>query len=399
MASVRIRKRGKTFSYAFEAGKQADGRRRVIEKGGFATREEAYEAGTAAYIDYRHGNIGITSERITVKDFLDLWLKHMKDNIRMTTFKSYGSFATHSIIPYIGSIILQDLTPAMLDKWMQELFSKGYSKGTLSEVKMVLQEALSYAVYPCQLIQSSPVTYIKVPRNAPEKIVKRTIITEEKYEEVLNGLPADSPFRLPIIILYNTGLRIGEVIGLCWEDVDFKNGTLTVRHQLITQNKKDYISPLKTKASYRTIYLTQDFLNTLADEKEAQEMNEDLLGDEYVVYNYVENGSNLITGHSAAFKSEMPRVHLVCIGKDGRLASKHSIMGYLSSHGTNSHSFRHTQATRLAEIGIPPAAVSARLGHANTSITLDLYTHSTEEQQKLIAKNLEIDDMDKFFDK
>ena len=68
MAQVRVRKRGKTFSYIFEAGK-VDGKRKVVEKGGYRTKGEAYKAGVAAYNDFLHGNIGITSESITLKDF------------------------------------------------------------------------------------------------------------------------------------------------------------------------------------------------------------------------------------------------------------------------------------------------------------------------------------------
>ena len=70
MATVRTRKRGKTYSYIFEAGKKADGKRKVVEKGGFATRKLAYDAGVAAYTDWKHGNIGIVSENITLKDFM-----------------------------------------------------------------------------------------------------------------------------------------------------------------------------------------------------------------------------------------------------------------------------------------------------------------------------------------
>ena len=69
MSQVRTRKRGKTFSYIFEAGKKADGKRKVVEKGGFATKKAAYDAGVAAYNDWKHGNIGITSDNILLKDF------------------------------------------------------------------------------------------------------------------------------------------------------------------------------------------------------------------------------------------------------------------------------------------------------------------------------------------
>ena len=73
--AVRTRQRGKTFSYAFEAGHDENGKRIVIEKGGFATRAEAYEKGTEAFVDFKHGNIGITSEKITVKDYMESWLE------------------------------------------------------------------------------------------------------------------------------------------------------------------------------------------------------------------------------------------------------------------------------------------------------------------------------------
>ena len=69
----RTRKRGKTFSYIFEAGK-INGRRKVVEKGGFATKSAALKAGMEAYVDWLHGNIGITSESITLKDFMTKWL-------------------------------------------------------------------------------------------------------------------------------------------------------------------------------------------------------------------------------------------------------------------------------------------------------------------------------------
>ena len=69
MAKVRIRKRDKTFSYIFKAGKKADGKRKVVEKGGFESKKAAYDAGVAAYNDWKHGNIGITSENISLNCF------------------------------------------------------------------------------------------------------------------------------------------------------------------------------------------------------------------------------------------------------------------------------------------------------------------------------------------
>ena len=86
MSQVRTRKRGKTFSYIFEAGKKADGKRKVVEKGGFATKKQAYDAGVAAYNDWKHGNIGITSENISVRDFMQNWF----ENVLTPTVKNHS---------------------------------------------------------------------------------------------------------------------------------------------------------------------------------------------------------------------------------------------------------------------------------------------------------------------
>ena len=105
MAQVRTRKRGKTFSYIFEAGKTADGKRKVVEKGGFATKSEAYNAGVAAYNDYLHGNIGITSEKITLKDFITAWLENIVVlNVKLNTMKTYQSRFINQILPYLNEV-------------------------------------------------------------------------------------------------------------------------------------------------------------------------------------------------------------------------------------------------------------------------------------------------------
>ena len=172
MSQVRTRKCGKTFSYIFEAGKKSDGKRKVVEKGGFATKKAAYDAGVTAYTDWKHGNIGITSENILLKDFLQNWLeKVVALNVKLTTMQSYISFIDKAIMPYLGNIPLQEMTPAVLDNWMRSLQSIGYSKGSLSDIHSLIHHALDYAVYPAELISSNPANYIKVPKKAPTNIV------------------------------------------------------------------------------------------------------------------------------------------------------------------------------------------------------------------------------------
>ena len=121
MSQVRTRKRGKTFSYIFEAGKKPDGKRKVVEKGGFESKKAAYDADVAAYNDWKHGNIDITSENISVKDFMQNWF----ENVLTPNVKNH-------LIPNLGDYSIQKLTPAVLDTFIRKLFTDGYSKNTIS---------------------------------------------------------------------------------------------------------------------------------------------------------------------------------------------------------------------------------------------------------------------------
>lgn len=172
MAQVRVRKRGKTFSYIFEAGK-VDGKRKVVEKGGFPTKATAYKAGVEAFNDFLHGNIGITSEAITLKDFMTAWLDNVVAlNVKPSSMQTYQTYMKNQIVPYLGETKVQELTPALLDKWIRDLQQAGLSYNSISAVHAFLHNALNYAVYPAQLISSNPAAYIKVPRNAPRNVVK-----------------------------------------------------------------------------------------------------------------------------------------------------------------------------------------------------------------------------------
>ena len=124
----------------------------------------------------------------------------------------------------------------------------------------LIHQALNYAVYPAQLITSNPAAYIKVPKNAPKNIIKRTIITSERFAELLQKYPFGTPMYIPLLLLYHTGMRLGEVLGLSWQDVDFAAKKITLRRQLLCLRKQGYfLASLKTESSKRYI-LIDDYL-------------------------------------------------------------------------------------------------------------------------------------------
>jgi len=394
MAQVRTRKRGKTFSYIFEAGKSADGKRKVIEKGGFATKSEAYKAGVAAYTDFLHGNIGITSESITLKDFMTNWLENVVAvNVKVTTVQIYQSRLHNRIFPHLGEIKLQELTPAMLDKWIRNLQQAGLSHNTISALHMLIQNALNYAVYPAQLISSNPAAYIKIPKNAPRNIIKRHIISRERFNALLEKYPFGTPFYIPLLLLYHTGMRIGEVLGLSWQDIDFIAKKINLRQQIRYLSKRGYFfTTLKTESSKRYILIDDYLLGELKRWQNQQAANEKQFGGAYV-YIYREPDGHIQRQSRALPAPAGEKVSLVCIRNDGRLVLSETLTKILHDEGLNAHSFRHTHATQLIENGAAPKGVAGRLGHVDATITQNLYTHNTQKLQEetlaIFGKNLQ----------
>ena len=380
--AVRTRKRGKTYSYIFEAGKDNEGKRKVIEKGGFATQKEAYNAGVSAYTDWLHGNIGITSIKITLKDFMANWLeKVVALNVKSNTLQEYKFRFEHYILPKLGDEKVQDITPAVADKFTRELAAQGFSKNTLSAIQTLLCHALDYAVYPAQIISSNPARYIKVSKKAPTNVVQRTIISQEKFSELLIKYPFGSALYIPLLLLYHTGMRISEVCGLSWDDVNFEKGVISLCRQIIPiRNKGSYFSTPKTKSSVREIVMDKFLMNELQRWKNHQLDNEAELGESYV-YVYRDKEDKVIQQSRGLKIFAAEKVELVCTHKDGKFVQRNYVIYSLAKENLNSHSFRHTHATVLIENGAMPKGVAGRLGHSNATITQNLYTHNTEKIQ------------------
>ena len=385
--TVRTRKRGKTWSYSFDLKKGPNGKRRMKEKGGFATKADAYTAGVAAYTDWKNGNIGLTTEKITVAQYLTSWFDRHKLNLKPTSQTLY-SYHIRTLSKHLGGIILQELKPRDVDNFLQALCDEGMSKKTIAGCKNVLHLALKHAIYPLELISTNAAEAVEVPKRAVKQVTKRHIIDQQKLYELLTAYPFGTSYYMPIIIAYYTGLRLGEVLGLEWNCVDLITGELIVKQQLQSSPRLGlYISTPKTTTSNRTILLDDDTLDILRRWRQCQTENEVNYGQSYV-YNFkqVDDGRVLAVSKGLAKKAiNTEKLHLVCTRPNGSYILPPTIIAAMRKHGINFHSFRHTHATLLMENMASPKSVAARLGHKNTSITEDLYTHVTKEMQQQTA--------------
>ncbi len=164
MAGIRTRRRGKSYSYIFEAGKDEDGRRKVVEKGGFKTETEALDAGMDAYISWKHGDIGITSEKISLTDFIRQYVEMRKDDFAPTYINTLVSHVNNHIIPYLGNMPVQEINPLAVSKWISLLARKKLAKKTIMAIRAIFHAIMEYAIFPAQLINSNPVLTLPMPK-------------------------------------------------------------------------------------------------------------------------------------------------------------------------------------------------------------------------------------------
>ena len=342
MSKIRIRRRGNTYSYSFDISKNP---RRMKEKGGFSTEDEAFDAGVAAYADWKSGNIGITSERVKLRDYLASWLENIvRPNVKRMTNISYRDTVKSRILPYLGDRYVQELRPRDIDLWVQTLARKGLSHGTIQQTKAVLSIALKYAVYPAELITANPAAGISIPRSAPRKVTPRIIITPEQFA----AIPVEEKYYHTYKILYHTGLRLSEALGLAWDDIDLTTGEIIIVRQ---RQRTGFFESPKTATSVRSFYADAAFLSYLRALRAAQSKQEMRLGEAYqIAYESAEDHRLILLPKKMPPPADHIRRHLVCVLPSGIPHKHECISSRLRNLHLNPHSFRHTHATRLTEL-------------------------------------------------
>ena len=378
---IRTRKRGNSYSYIFEAGKKPDGKRNVVEKGGFDTEEKAYNAGIEALNAYLHGDIASSSGRIPFTDYMEQWLEKVhKSSVAPHVYDMQIGYYNTRIAPAFQGIYLQDIKPAHIDAWLRGLVKDGLAENSIKGYKSILHSALNYAVYPAEFILTNPASLVKIPNSAVTNVVERKLITPETYKKIVNDKQLKPAERLVAIIAYHTGMRIAEILGLTWECIDLDKGLIKVSHQVIRYKGQRYFtSKLKRLSSYRTIYIDQDLVNLLKmwHDKQLKYTSP------FSIINYVNSIPGQLHIQTQKYLPEgVTPVHFVCLSNKGKLVSYSNVAEKLKKYNLNTHSFRHTHATMLVESGAPLKGITSRLGHKNVGITQDIYAHASEVIQQ-----------------
>ena len=318
------------------------------------TRREVQDKLATALRAQRDGVLLAKTDQ-TLSAYLEQWLETMaKPSVRPRTFENYR-LNVRRARELLGRIRLGELTPAAIQGAYAALLRRGLAPRSVWQMHMVLHRALRQAVLSGALVRN-PVDGVSRPRASHHEIRTLTIDEVKRLFEITR----DHRLHALWVVLATTGVRLGEALGLKWEDVDFNLGRLSIRRSLQREAHVGFVlvEP-KTAKSRRSVYLAPGTIQALKEHLVRQENERQLARDLWQ------------PKHDLVFKSELGKPM-----QDGQVSwSFHQALAKAGLPRIRIHDLRHTAATQLLERGVHPKVVQEMLGHSTITLTLDTYSH------------------------
>ncbi|BAR82929.1 DNA integration/recombination/invertion protein [Bacillus thuringiensis serovar tolworthi] len=357
-----IRKRGTKWCIVVDIGTDPEtGKRRQKWFSGYKTKKEA-EKDVAKKITELHEGTFIQPSKVTVNTFLAEWIEAKKINVKKSTYDEYRGIIKNHLIPHLGEIKLEKLNGMHIQKFYNKL-NETLSANTINLVHTILSTSLNQAV-KFKLIPFNPAKMVESPRK------EKTSFHVWDEDEVKHFIKASqkSRYHIAYLLAITTGMRMGEILGLRWQDVDLKNKTISINQTLSHDCK--LILDTKTKQSKRLLPI--DDGTTAALQKHKLRVKQEKLKAGQAYYNLdlvvCSQLGNLVfrSQFHVNFKTYIAKADLKVI---------------------RFHDLRHTHATLLLKQGVHPKVVSERLGHKDVLITLNKYSHILPGVQEQAVEN------------
>lgn len=319
------------------------------------------------------GNENFTSVRdeITLDKWFDRWMKVYKEkSIRPNTRREYTHIYRKNISPYLGNRHINSLVKSDIQQLVDRASDNNYAYERQNKIKVILRDMLQRAVED-NLTAHNPVSGIKLRADKEIKAKSLTLDEQREFFDHCRNTFYDNLFNVAV----NTGLRPGELFALQLSDVDLENGFIDVNKTLVYQKYLDddgktfHVEPPKTKQSYRKVPINsacrvhlekQLELKAVMSKKRPKQQNE------YLFVTKFNTPLNSVI-YSDAIKAVIRQINLT-----RPFDNQFEVF--------SGHTFRHTFATRCFENGVDAKVVQSYLGHASLKMTMDLYTHVTEEK-------------------
>lgn len=314
-------------------------------------------------LEERKKSTAVFSQKNSTKTFgiiLEQWLEHNKLHLKGATINKYSYMIAKHIVPDLGSIEITDISSSKINLFLDNKLTSGRKDGrgglSSSYVKtlaIIIESALDFAIE--EGVYNAQKKAINKPRSVKKDI---TILSSKDIEKIekINKEKRDLVW-LGTYLALHTGMRIGEICALSWSDIDFNKKVIHINHTLTRvlddKNKTKIIldSP-KTESSKRAIPLCSTIETILEEE-------------------YARRKSDFVVSEKHTFI--------------GTRTFEYRYKQFLKNNNIqdiNFHSLRHTFATRCVQAGVDIKSLSEILGHANVSITLNTYVHSSIETKR-----------------
>lgn len=344
----------------------ATGKERRTTRRGFKTMKEAKQAERNLLLDVEEN--GLPSNQSdgfrdpTFEELASLWLENYKTTVKPSTFENVRSKVEKMTEEHFEGLKLKKITVAYCQRVVIEL-SKTYV--LYNHYLSVVNRIFKYAVL-MDVLSSNPFDKVIKPKSRQTQR-KGNFLTKEELKEFLKlAQNTTLSYFFPLVHLMSyTGLRQGEVLALKWSDIDFENKKITVNKTAVRIKERQTLQTPKTKNSKRVISIDSATLSILKSWKKDQ------------IKIYFKNGKHFEGDENFIFtnqRAEWVHIHNF-IRYFKRFIADHALKP-ITPHG-----LRHTHASLLFSAGVEPKNISDRLGHSTVQITLDLYTHITEEQR------------------
>lgn len=362
-------KKGTSWQIVLEVGFDAKGKRTREYRTVNGTKKEA-ETLMLKLIEEMESGVLFNEGKISVKLYLQKWLNdYVKPFRAYNTFRTYAIFVEEHIAPALGHVRMHDLKPTMVQSFYNSLISeKNLAPATIRVIHAAFGAALKQAVR-LKLIRENPATGALLPKLASRKA---ECLSTDELVNLLEKVKGDL-MEIPVTLAATLGMRNGETVGLTWSCVDLENLQIRVEKNLVyTKEHGPVLFTTKTESGKRVIDIPDGLAQILKKHKIKQAEQKLLLGQKYT-----DND-------------------LVCCYPDGRFISPQIVTTrfgkFLVRAGLREmhfHDLRHSNATLMLKMGTPAKIASARLGHKNVAITLDLYSHVLDGMQRETANNLD----------
>ena len=371
-----IEKRGKnSYRLTVSEGFDLSGKPMIHRKTVHGTKKDA-EVELAKFVTEVQNGLVIDGKSLKFSEFTEIWKRdYGSKELAPSTYKRYCRMLETRLLPYFGHFYISKIKPTdimkfydLLEKDTQLVRKQGnngaktkkpLSGKTILEHHRLLRAMLHKAVY-WQLIVANPAERVQPPK---ARKPKRRSYDDEQTKILLENLELlsieDTKYKVAITLTIFTGVRLGELMGLEWQDVDFKNGIISInRSSQYLSDMGVFTKVPKTESSIREIAIPEFIISLLEEYKLWYEEQKSIYGELWM---------------------DSDRLFVQADGKPMHPStiSKWFVkyVGQIGLPVINFHGLRHTNASLLVAQNIDIAVISARLGHAQISTTLDFYVH------------------------